>query len=89
MDPSEPRLVPVIDILDGVVVRGVRGRRDLYRPLTSRWTSSTAPLEVANALRTHYGLRTLYVAMYPGFLRATPLTTAAGPFARRWNWCVL
>lgn len=68
MDRPRHRVVPVIDILGGVVVRGVRGRRDRYRPLTSRWTSSTAPLDVADALRTHYGFRTLYVADLDGIL---------------------
>src|SRR5438132_1291434 len=57
-----PRIIPVIDVMGGVVVRAVAGRRDQYRPLVSRLTNSTDPRDVAQALRDHTGTRHLYLA---------------------------
>lgn len=66
------RVVPVLDLLKGVVVRGVAGRRSEYRPVVSRLTSRTDPLGVARALRVEYGLDTFYVADLDAILRARP-----------------
>ncbi len=56
------RLIPVLDILNHVVVRGVAGRRERYRPLESCLTDSVEPLEVARAIRQRYGFDEVYVA---------------------------
>src|SRR5262245_30382036 len=56
------RIIPVLDVLNGVVVRGVGGRRSEYRPVVSRLTSSTAPLDVARALVDSFHPRELYLA---------------------------
>jgi phosphoribosylformimino-5-aminoimidazole carboxamide ribotide isomerase len=56
------RVIPVLDLKGGQVVRGVGGRRDEYRPVVSRLTPSAAPLDVAQAFRKHFGLEHLYVA---------------------------
>jgi HisA/HisF family protein len=56
------RILPVLDLLAGQVVRGIAGRRQEYRPIVSRLTTSTAPLEVALAFRDHFGLTDLYLA---------------------------
>lgn len=61
MDNS-PRLVPVLDVRGGVVVRAVAGRREGYRPVVSTLTQSTAPADVAAALRAAAGTNELYVA---------------------------
>src|SRR4051812_22829317 len=55
-------LLPVLDLLGGVVVRGVGGRRSEYRPVVSRLTQSVHPFDVATAFRDQFGLSTLYVA---------------------------
>jgi phosphoribosylformimino-5-aminoimidazole carboxamide ribotide isomerase len=55
-------IVPVLDVMHGEVVRGVGGRRQEYRPIVSRLTPSTRPLDVTNALVSHFGSRELYVA---------------------------
>ena len=44
------KILPVIDLMGGQVVRGVAGRRDQYRPVVSRLTPSSAPLDVAGQL---------------------------------------
>lgn len=55
-------VVPVLDLLNGVVVRAVGGRRSEYLPLTSRLTDRTDAVGVAQALRESLGLNSLYVA---------------------------
>lgn len=56
------RIIPVIDLLDGVVVRGVGGLRDHYRPIQSQLTDSSEPLAVAEALRKKLGQSYIYMA---------------------------
>lgn len=56
------RIIPVIDVLSGRVVRAVGGRRDLYEPARSRLTDSTEPIIVAEALLQAAGANELYVA---------------------------
>jgi phosphoribosylformimino-5-aminoimidazole carboxamide ribotide isomerase len=62
------RVWPVLDLLRGVVVRGVAGRRETYRPIQSRLCDSAAPLAIAQALRDHFGLDRLYVADLDGIV---------------------
>jgi len=56
------RILPVLDLQNGLVVRGVGGRRQEYRPVVSRLTSSSRPLDVALAFRAHFGFDELYLA---------------------------
>lgn len=56
------RILPVLDLQCGVVVRGVRGRRSEYRPLQSVLCASCRPLDVALALRGRFGFQDLYLA---------------------------
>ncbi len=56
------RIIPVIDVMGGVVVRAVAGRRSEYRPLRSVLTESTDPLKVAEALVNATGSSEVYVA---------------------------
>lgn len=57
-----PRIIPVLDVLGGQVVRAVGGRRSEYRPIVSRVTRSTEPLQVARDLLAVTGAQELYVA---------------------------
>lgn len=56
------QIVPVIDLLNGVVVRGVGGQRNEYRPIVSRIASDARPQTVARALAEQFSLATVYVA---------------------------
>jgi phosphoribosylformimino-5-aminoimidazole carboxamide ribotide isomerase len=56
------RVIPVLDLKDGVVVRGIAGRRDEYRPVVSKLTPSSRPVDVAFAFRDHFGLSEIYLA---------------------------
>jgi len=55
-------LIPVIDLMRGQVVRGVRGMRHLYRPIVSALCGSSDPVTVARILCSHCAARTLYIA---------------------------
>jgi phosphoribosylformimino-5-aminoimidazole carboxamide ribotide isomerase len=66
------RLFPVLDLKDGVVVRGVAGRRAEYRPVASRLTASCQPLDVARAFRDTFGFDHLYVADLDAIAGAPP-----------------
>ena len=56
------RIIPVLDMLNGIVVRGVGGRRSEYQPIVSRLTSSTDPVEVARVLVYAFQPAEMYVA---------------------------
>jgi phosphoribosylformimino-5-aminoimidazole carboxamide ribotide isomerase len=56
------RIIGVLDLMDGQVVRGVAGRRGDYQPIVSRLCSTAEPRAVALALRRHFGLNELYLA---------------------------
>jgi len=56
------RIVPVLDLMHGQVVRGVGGARQQYQPLRSPLAASAFPLIVARAFRDHFGLSELYLA---------------------------
>jgi phosphoribosylformimino-5-aminoimidazole carboxamide ribotide isomerase len=55
------RVIPVIDMMHGVVVRGVAGKRDEYRPIESLLAADARPETVGRALAAG-GYRDVYVA---------------------------
>jgi phosphoribosylformimino-5-aminoimidazole carboxamide ribotide isomerase len=55
-------ILPVIDIMQGRVVRAVGGRRSEYRPLVSQLTDSTEPIDVMTAIQERFGWTQFYVA---------------------------
>jgi phosphoribosylformimino-5-aminoimidazole carboxamide ribotide isomerase len=56
------RLIPVLDVVGGQVVRAVGGRREMYAPVRSKLTDSTDPKVVADALLAAAGVNELFVA---------------------------
>lgn len=56
------RVVPVLDLKAGVVVRGIAGRRDEYRPWISPLANSSDPCAIAQVFRDRFGLKELYLA---------------------------
>jgi phosphoribosylformimino-5-aminoimidazole carboxamide ribotide isomerase len=55
-------LIPVLDLMDGQVVRAVAGRRDAYRPLQSALCDSSRPEAVVDGLLALYPFRRIYIA---------------------------
>src|SRR4051812_28304479 len=66
------RVLPVLDLKTGVVVRGVAGRRHEYQPVVSSLTASSWPVDVAGAFREHFGLAELYLADLDAIAGAAP-----------------
>lgn len=56
------KIIPVIDILDGVVVHGTEGKRDSYEPIDSILTNSHKPLDIVRIFENKLGTNKLYIA---------------------------
>jgi phosphoribosylformimino-5-aminoimidazole carboxamide ribotide isomerase len=65
-------ILPVLDLKQGLIVRGIAGRRDEYRPIVSTLTSSARPVDVARALHDHFGFTDFYLADLDAIAGATP-----------------
>lgn len=76
------KLIPVLDVQAGQVVHAIAGQRSNYRPLVSRWTTSTQPDAVAHALLTAYTPSALYVADLDAITRHTPTPELLATLAR-------
>jgi phosphoribosylformimino-5-aminoimidazole carboxamide ribotide isomerase len=55
------KVIPVIDVLNGVVVHAVKGERSCYQPLKSVLCDSVDPVEVALMFQS-LGFKSLYIA---------------------------
>jgi phosphoribosylformimino-5-aminoimidazole carboxamide ribotide isomerase len=55
-------IIPVIDLMGGLVVHARGGERDSYRPLTSPLAASAEPAEVVRGLLRLHPFRSLYIA---------------------------
>jgi phosphoribosylformimino-5-aminoimidazole carboxamide ribotide isomerase len=56
------RVIPVLDVMNGVVVHAVGGRRDRYLPIVSQHTTSTDPVDVASAIIKYFRPKEMYLA---------------------------
>jgi phosphoribosylformimino-5-aminoimidazole carboxamide ribotide isomerase len=56
------RLIPVMDLRDGLAVHAVRGEREQYRPVAGVLAATADPLDVARAFHEKLGLSELYIA---------------------------
>jgi phosphoribosylformimino-5-aminoimidazole carboxamide ribotide isomerase len=66
------RIIPVLDLQGGHVVRGIGGRRQEYRPIASPMSASSRPIDVAQAFRQRFGFAELYVADLDAIAGAAP-----------------
>jgi phosphoribosylformimino-5-aminoimidazole carboxamide ribotide isomerase len=55
-------IIPVLDLMKGLVVHGVKGERDRYQPVKSNLVATPDPVEVARALQQETSCRALYIA---------------------------
>lgn len=56
------KVIPVIDLLDGVVVHAKKGERTRYMPIKSQLIPSPKPLDIVAALLEVYPFDQLYIA---------------------------
>lgn len=69
-------IIPVIDLLDGRVVRAIRGERSAYRPIQSSLCPGADLLPVADRLCEHCATDTLYLADIDALLGRPPQALA-------------
>ncbi len=75
------RIIPVIDLKDGQVVRGIAGRREEYRPVESIIATDAQPATVAKAF-VDLGLSDVYVADLDAIAGAEPAWASYRQMAR-------
>jgi len=57
------KIIPVMDLLNGLVVQGIGGRRNEYQPISNSVISSSAQLlDVAKSYQSKLGLNWFYIA---------------------------
>lgn len=56
------RIIPVLDLKGGEVVRAQMGQRDSYRPIVTPLSASPDPVAVARGLRTLFPFPAFYIA---------------------------
>jgi phosphoribosylformimino-5-aminoimidazole carboxamide ribotide isomerase len=66
------QLIPVIDLLEGQVVRAVRGDRATYRPVRSALCEGANPVTVAGTLARHCASDLVYLADLDALQGAAP-----------------
>ena len=65
-------VIPVLDLMIGQIVLAQGGNRDEYRPVHTRLTGSSQPLDVAQAIFNQTGCNWLYLADIDTFAGAAP-----------------
>jgi phosphoribosylformimino-5-aminoimidazole carboxamide ribotide isomerase len=55
-------IIPVVDLMGGLVVRAAAGRRNAYRPIVSPLAASSAPCDVVAGFSRLHPFTTVYVA---------------------------
>ena len=66
------RVIPVIDLMQGRVVRGIAGRRESYLPIESPLAESALAGPIASVLAREFGCSEIYVADLDAIAGAEP-----------------
>lgn len=66
------RIIPVLDLKDGQVVRAEKGRRDCYRPIVTPLSTDSDVVRVAEGLRGLFPFPTFYIADLDAIERGAP-----------------
>ncbi len=56
------RVIPVMDLLSGVVVHAKKGERENYKPVNSVLTPSKDPLVIGDVFKKIFGFKEVYIA---------------------------
>ena len=56
------KIIPVLDLFDGLVVHAVKGKRENYKPIDSKLCGSPDPIQIIQCLLSHYNFSCIYVA---------------------------
>lgn len=66
------RIIPVLDLMGGEVVRAEQGRRDRYRPIATPLSAGADVVAVAEGLRRLHPFSTFYIADLDAITGKTP-----------------
>jgi len=69
------RVIPVLDVKEGVAVHARKGERGRYQPVKSWLASAPDPVELARAFEAVYGFRELYLADLDAITGKKPLNS--------------
>jgi phosphoribosylformimino-5-aminoimidazole carboxamide ribotide isomerase len=56
------KIIPVIDVMNGIAVHAVGGKRERYKPLRSVLCPDPNPVMISTRLKSEFGFSTLYMA---------------------------
>ena len=66
-------VIPVMDLKEGLVVRGERGERDCYQPIESQLTTANDLMSIADVLHQRFGFEKFYLADLDSIQKSTPI----------------
>jgi phosphoribosylformimino-5-aminoimidazole carboxamide ribotide isomerase len=79
-----PRIIPVLDVMNGFAVRAVSGRREDYQPILCPFTSSRKVYDVASALLQLAKANELYVADLDAIMGKASVSRAVQTVVEMW-----
>ncbi|MHA1870527.1 MAG: HisA/HisF-related TIM barrel protein [Promethearchaeota archaeon] len=59
---NEFRVIPVIDIKNGIAVHAKKGMRNFYKPLKSKFLTDASPKSLIKFYRNEWGFKEIYIA---------------------------
>jgi phosphoribosylformimino-5-aminoimidazole carboxamide ribotide isomerase len=59
---NQARIIPVLDIMDGIVVHGVAGEREKYKPVSGGLADSSDPVKIAYTFQKLFSVDEIYIA---------------------------
>jgi phosphoribosylformimino-5-aminoimidazole carboxamide ribotide isomerase len=80
-----PRLIPVLDVMGGGVVRAVGGIRENYQPIACPETGSRKPFDMASALLQIARANELYVADLDAITKGHGVSPAVRTILEMWD----
>lgn len=82
---KSPRIIPVLDVMNGSAVRAVSGRREDYQPIVCPFTSSRKVYDVASALLQMAKANELYIADLDAIMGKASVSRAVQTTVEMWR----
>ncbi len=71
---SRFRIIPVIDILNGIAVHANKGLRNTYQPIHTKFSNSSHPIDLLKSYYENYRFEEVYIADLDSIIRESPNT---------------
>lgn len=66
------RIIPVIDILNGVAVHAIKGKRNTYEPVKTKLVTSSSPIDLIKAYDVKFSFSEVYIADLDSIINENP-----------------